>query len=184
MKGAENSFAKYFMQNGFQIVERAGLEEVLSEHNISVSGYLSPETTKMIGKVLGVDVLLMGEVTSYMPERKELTMATTRSTKTEPVYSTQRMTMPDGTTREYISQTGNKVTRQADRTPQEVTINAQVGVVAKLVDVETAEIVWIGTASGSSYSSMQAIDNVAKDMVKSFAKELKKREKAQRKNNG
>ena len=33
---------------------------VLKEHNISVSGYLSPETTRKIGQILGVDVLLIG----------------------------------------------------------------------------------------------------------------------------
>ena len=69
LSGVENLFAKYLIENGFKVVERAQLDQILHEHNISVSGYLSPATTKKIGEILGVDVLLVGEVTSYTPTR-------------------------------------------------------------------------------------------------------------------
>ena len=38
LRGVENLFAKYFISSGFKVVERAQLESVLKEHNISVSG--------------------------------------------------------------------------------------------------------------------------------------------------
>jgi hypothetical protein len=176
-KGSENVFAKYLMQNGFGVVERANLEDVLREHNISVTGYLSPQTTKMIGQILGVDVLLMGEISTYTPEKKTLTMVENRRVQREPVYTTQTVVMPDGSTAQYQSQTGERVTRQSETTPREVTLPAQVGVVAKLVDVETAEIVWIGTDTASGYSALAAVDGAAKGLVKSLAKEIKKAEK-------
>ncbi len=176
-KGAENLFAKYFMQSGFTIVERAQLERVLREHNISVSGYMSPETTKMLGKVLGVDVLLTGEISSYSPERTTLTMVERRSTKSEPVYTTNRIKNPDGSISEYTVSSGARVTRSAETQPREVTTNAKVGVIAKLVDVETAEVVWIGSETGYSASSLDAVDGVAKALVKNFKKQVAKQEK-------
>lgn len=174
LSGVENLFAKYLIQSGFKVVERAQLEQVLREHNISVSGYLSPSTTRKIGEILGVDVLLIGEVTSYTPTRKELTMVTTRRTESRPVYTQSVVQLPDGSYATYTQNVGTEYKHSTDVQPQEYTINAQVGVIAKLVDVETAEIVWIGSLSQDSSSALSAADDIARSLVKSFTKELSK----------
>ncbi|MGB2578318.1 hypothetical protein AAIR98_000237 [Elusimicrobium simillimum] len=176
-QGTENTFAKYLLESGFIVVERAKIEQVLEEHNLSITGYLSPETTKMLGKILGVDLLLMGEITNYSPEKKTLTMVETRNYRTDPVYSTQYTKGPDGQLTVSSRPVGQKVTRQSDVQPSEYTINAQVGIVAKLVDVQTAEIVWIGTDTASSSNSLTAVDSIAKRLIKSFNKELKNQKK-------
>ena len=160
LQGVENLFAKYLISAGFKVVERAQLESVLQEHNISVSGYLSPQTTRQIGKILGVDVLLVGEVTAYTPTRTELTMVATRRTESRPVYTQEVMQLPD----EY--------SHSSEVTPQEYTINAQVGVIAKLVDVETGEVIWIGSDDAEGSSALSAADYLARVLVKSFTKEL------------
>jgi len=176
LSGVENLFAKYLIESGFKVVERAQLDQILQEHNISVSGYLSPATTKKIGEILGVDVLLVGEVTSYMPTRKELTLVSTQKTETEPVYAQAVRPGPDGKPVAYSQQVGTTYRHSTDVRPSEYTINAQVGIIAKLVDVETAEIVWIGSLSQESTSALQAADSIAKQLVKSFTKELSKRQ--------
>lgn len=176
LSGVENLFAKYFIESGFRVVERAQLDEVLVEHNISVSGYLSPATTKKIGEILGVDVLLVGEVTSYIPTRKEMTMVSSHKTESRPVYAQQVVKTPEG---KYIATTqrvGTAYSQSTDVHPSEYTINAQVGVIAKLIDVETAEIIWIGSLSQDSSSALNAADSIAHSLVKSFTKELAKRE--------
>ena len=147
LNGVENLFAKYLIRSGFKVVERAQLESILREHNISVSGYLSPDTTREIGRILGVDVLLIGEVSSYTPARTELTLTSSRRTESRPVMR------------------------------QDVIIDAKVALIAKLVDVETAEIVWIGSDSEESSLPLDAADYLARKLVKSFTKELAKREK-------
>ena len=96
LDGVENLFAKYFIQAGFKVVERAQLENILQEHRISVSGHLDPNTTREIGRILGVDVLLVGEVVSYSPARTELTMTTTRKSESQPIMQQEIMQMPDG----------------------------------------------------------------------------------------
>lgn len=177
LTGAENLFAKYLIENGFKVVERAQLDQILREHNISVSGYLSPATTKKIGEILGVDVLLVGEVTSYTPTRKEMALVSTRRTEAHPVYAQAVRPGPDGKPAAYTQRVGTTYSQSTDVRPSEYTINAQVGIIAKLVDVETAEIVWIGSLSQESASALDAADDIAKRLVKSFTKELSKQEK-------
>ncbi len=174
MQGVENLFAKYLIESGFKVVERAQLESVLREHNISVSGYLSPDTTREIGRILGVDVLLIGEVSSYTPARTELTMTATRRTESRPVYTQDVMQLPDGTLVGYSRQVGTQYSHSTDVHPTEYTINARVGIIAKLVDVGTAEIIWIGSDEASSSSALDAADAIARALIKSFSKELTK----------
>lgn len=174
LSGVENLFAKYLISAGFKVVERAQLESILREHNISVSGYLSPETTREIGRILGVDVLLLGEVSSYSPARTELTMTSSRKSESRPIVQQEVMRLPDGTYAGYMRPVGTQVSHSLDTRPMEYTINAQVGMIAKLVDVETAEIVWIGSAEDSGARALTAADHIAKKLVKSFTKELAK----------
>lgn len=174
LQGVENLFAKYLISAGFKVVERAQLENILQEHHISVSGYLAPETTREIGRILGVDVLLVGEVSSYTPARTELTITSSRRSNARPVMTQDVMKMPDGTYVGYTRPAGTEVSHSFETRPVEYTINAQVGIIAKLVDVETAEIVWIGSADDTSASALEAADFIAKKLVKSFTKELAK----------
>ena len=177
LNGVENLFAKYLIQSGFKVVERAQLESVLREHNISVSGYLAPETTREIGRILGVDVLLVGEVSSYSPARTELTLTTSRRSESRPIMTQDVMRMPDGTYVGYQRPAGTQVSNSVDVRPTEYTINAKVALIAKLIDVETAEIVWIGSDSEESSRPLDAADYMARQLVKSFTKELSKQEK-------
>ncbi len=176
MQGVENLFAKYLLKNGFRVVERARLESVLHEHNISVSGYLSPQTTREIGRILGVDVLLIGEVSTYTPARTELTLTASRKTQSKPVYTQDTVRLPDGSYAGIIRNVGTEVSRTAEVHPTEYTIRGRVALIAKMVDVETAEIIWIGSADDSSSSTLDSADRIAYRLVKSFKKELAKRQ--------
>lgn len=176
LNGVENLFAKYLIRSGFKVVERAQLESILREHNISLSGYLAPETTREIGRILGVDVLLVGEVSSYSPARTELTMTASRRTQAHPIVTQDVMQMPDGTYVGYQRVAGTQVSHSVDMRPTQYTINAKVALIAKLVDVETAEIVWIGSDSEESARPLDAADYMARQLVKSFTKELAKQE--------
>lgn len=179
LNGVENLFAKYLIRNGFKVVERAQLEEILKEHHISVSGYLAPETTREIGRILGVDVLLIGEVSSYTPARTELTLTASRRSETQPIMRQEVMRMPDGSYVGYTRPVGTQISNSMDVRPTEYTINAKIAIIAKLVDVETAEIVWIGSDSTESSRALDGADYIAKKLVKSFSKELAKQEKNQ-----
>jgi len=174
LSGVENLFAKYLIAAGFKVVERANLEKVLKEHNLSTTGYLSPETTRAIGRILGVDALLVGEVSSYSPARTELRMTASRKTESRPVLEQDTMKLEDGTYVSYIRNVGTSYSDLYEEKPVEYTIDAKVGMIAKLVDVETAEIVWIGSEDMSSSNALWAADYIARQLIKSFSKELAK----------
>ena len=88
------------------------------------------------------------------------------------------MRMPDGTYVGYQRNLGTQVSNSVDVRPTEYTINAKVAVIAKLVDVETAEIIWIGSDSTESALALDAADAIARKLVKSFTKQLAKQEKS------
>ncbi|MFH2202883.1 MAG: hypothetical protein ABIJ96_07200, partial [Elusimicrobiota bacterium] len=55
--------------------------------------------------------------------------------------------------------------------PQIFIIDAQVGVVAKLVDVETGEIIWIGSTTGEGINSAMAVESAVSYLVRKLRKE-------------
>ncbi len=62
-KNVYRSLSVYFIQKGFQVVERSQLDKVLEEQNISYSGLIDISTARKLGKLLGSEVALLGDVT-------------------------------------------------------------------------------------------------------------------------
>jgi len=184
LKGSENIFAKYLLQQGFKVVDRSQISKVLDEQKISVQGYLSPETTKRLGQILGVDALFIGEVFSYMPEKKDVSMVETENTYEEPVYTTASSRQQDGSYTTTIERSGSKVTRETRRDPQVYTIYGQVGITCKLVDVETAEIIWVGTYTDEGVSAMMAVESCAAYLISQLRRDWDKAIAAGVKTNG
>jgi len=50
---------------GFQVVDRIHLKSILAEHKLSLSGLTDPNTTKKLGKIAGVDAIVIGTVTPF-----------------------------------------------------------------------------------------------------------------------
>ncbi|MDR0734408.1 MAG: CsgG/HfaB family protein [Elusimicrobiota bacterium] len=166
--GAENLFAENLLKYGYTVVERAKIEQVLGEQNLGADSYLSPDLTRKIGKVLGVDVLLLGSITSYLPEQKKLAYNINRVNTSEPVFRNEIVKTPEGETIIKPSYAGMQERRERSVYPYEYTIYAQVGVVAKMVDVNTAEIVWVGDDTTEGVSGLDAVSSIAKALIKSF----------------
>jgi len=55
----------------FDIMERSELRRVLEEQNLGLSGVVDETTAAKVGKLLGVDALIFGEVTTYKVELDE-----------------------------------------------------------------------------------------------------------------
>lgn len=171
--GAENLFTKYLIKYGYTVVERAQLEQILEEHDLTVN-YLSPNVTRQIGKILGVDVLLVGEITSYLPEQKTMLYRVSKNTSSTPVYNTQVTKGKDGNVKIHQTYGGQDFRQSKEVVPTEYTIYAQVGVVAKMLDVNTAEVIWVGDDTQEGISGLDALDSSAKGIIKSFDKQVRK----------
>ncbi|OHD63333.1 MAG: hypothetical protein A2176_00015 [Spirochaetes bacterium RBG_13_51_14] len=54
------SLVPVFMQAGFKVIERSGLQKILQEQQLGMTGVLDPDTISQIGKVTGVQALVLG----------------------------------------------------------------------------------------------------------------------------
>lgn len=171
--GAENLFTKYLIKHGYTVVERAQLEQILEEQDLT-ENYLSPNVTRQIGKILGVDVLLVGEITSYLPEQKRMFYRVSKNTSSTPVYNTNITKGKDGEFQIQRTYGGQDFRQTREVMPTEYTIYAQVGVVAKMLDVNTAEVIWVGDDTREGISGLDALDSSAKSIIKSFDKQVRK----------
>ncbi|MFC2061591.1 CsgG/HfaB family protein [Elusimicrobiota bacterium] len=65
-----DEFVFQFLSRGIRVVERSRLESIIREHNLWKSGNIDPATIREMGKILGVDALIIGTVTKYVPDKK------------------------------------------------------------------------------------------------------------------
>lgn len=179
--GVEDIFAKHLIRRGYSVVERSHLEALLKEQKLGLTGLFGAHPDKDLGKILGVDALVIGQVTSFSPGRKRVVMATTRETYIEPIFKTERRKKKkvkgeDGKKGEdaYYKvqvQIGTK-TRYVDKEiPTVFSIDAQVGIVAKLVDIETGEIIWIGSTTGEGVNALYAVESAVAYLVRKLRKD-------------
>jgi curli biogenesis system outer membrane secretion channel CsgG len=61
----------------FRVVEREQLQALMKEKNLTLSGDIDPATAVRVGKLLGVNYLLVGSVTEYGVTDKTATAAVT-----------------------------------------------------------------------------------------------------------
>lgn len=171
--GVEDIFAKYLLRSGFTVIERSQLERILSEQKLNMSGALDQETLKQIGKVSGVDALVLGSITSYYPERREVILIRTRNKYEEPVFKKVKREQKNGTYIEVEEPVGTEVRYEDTQIPQVQTMEAQVGLVVKLVDVTSGEVVWVGSGTNEGINTHLAIEATASYLVKKLSSDRK-----------
>ena len=171
VEGVEDLLAQYLIKNGFTVIERAQLEQVMKENNIEMAGMINPTMTKQLGQLLGVDCLMIAEVSSYTPEKETTTIAKTEDTYVEPNYGVERR-MVNGMAVDSIVQTGSTIRREENITPITFTTSPKIGLIVKLVDVETAEIVWVGSVTEDGDNVMEASENDAAYLMNNLRKDI------------
>jgi TolB-like protein len=61
----ELSVAMARTHKGFEVIDRAHLKAILTEHKLTASGLIDPATAKKLGQISGADVLLTGTMTPF-----------------------------------------------------------------------------------------------------------------------
>jgi len=62
---SEELITNLFQTKKFEVVERNLLEKILKEQELSASGMIDEESTKKLGKILGVDAICTGTITDF-----------------------------------------------------------------------------------------------------------------------
>jgi curli biogenesis system outer membrane secretion channel CsgG len=70
-KGVTNLLVKYLVQDGtYSVIERNALDKIMSEQNFSNSDRANPNSAAKIGKILGVDAMIVGSITQFGNDTK------------------------------------------------------------------------------------------------------------------
>jgi curli biogenesis system outer membrane secretion channel CsgG len=71
-KGIADLLVKRLVQDGsYTVVERKVLDKIIAEQNFSTSDRANPASAAQIGKLLGVDAIIVGSITQFGAETKE-----------------------------------------------------------------------------------------------------------------
>jgi len=168
-------FEKYLFLAGYVLVERRQADQLLKEGALSLSGAIDPADLKKIGRVLGVDALVMGSLTDYSYPRDQTVMTTVPLEETRPVYGNVVTTRKVGDTEVRTEDrvlTGYE-TRQMDQVvPMEKTLPAHVGLSVRLVDVETGEVLWSASADSNGSDMTAAAEEASSRLTNAIVKAL------------
>lgn len=65
VKVAESFLVQLLKVGRYEVVERSRLEQILREQDFAQSQYVDPESAVKVGRIAGVDAVLIGSVTDY-----------------------------------------------------------------------------------------------------------------------
>src|SRR5258705_1833699 len=72
-KGITNMLVTDLVRNGtYSVIERQALDKILSEQNFQTSGRADPSTAAQLGKLLGVDAVIIGAITQFGRDDKSI----------------------------------------------------------------------------------------------------------------
>src|SRR5688572_15052669 len=71
-KGISDLLVKHLVKDGsYSVIERKALDKILAEQNFSNSDRANPTSAAQIGKLLGVDAIIIGSITQFGGENKD-----------------------------------------------------------------------------------------------------------------
>ena len=70
-KGISDLLVKYLVKDGtYSVIERKAMDKILGEQNFSNSDRANPNSAAKIGKILGVDAIIVGSITQFGNDNK------------------------------------------------------------------------------------------------------------------
>jgi hypothetical protein len=174
ISGVEDMFAQYLMKYDFDVVERERMQAAVKDNNLTQGGFLDPDGIRALGQLLNVNGVLMGEVSYFPSERKTQAVVETQNVTSEPVYVTKYKQNENGERVETIVQEGSTTHKETTRTPGTYYTVPKVGIIAKLIDVESGDILWVGSISREDDDPMSAMENAVDDLTDQMHHDIKK----------
>ena len=163
---------------GYNVIERNDLAKVLAERKLDLNGNFNEEQLKEIGKVTGVDAVIVGSLPVYTPERKEVVVVNTTNFSTNKTYDVRAVPRKEDATKvDTQTQAVETRTLTSEETPITHTIEAEIGVTAKMIDVTTGEVVWIASDTYQGANIQTAAKYLIAGLVKELEKQINKSKK-------
>lgn len=152
---AADAMTQYLVGYGADVVERSRLQAILNEQQMGSSGTLDPATVRKVGKILGVDAIIVGSVSDLTPSRSyvvqsgaNVVVGAVTPIQGRNVYNVGGVPgVPD-----------SHILASA----------ATVGLTARMVDVETASILWSGMMNYEGFDTSSAMRSITQSFVDSL----------------
>src|ERR1700690_982707 len=70
-KGITDLLVRYLVQDGtYSVIDRKAMDKILAEQNFSNSDRANPNSAAKLGKLLGVDAIIVGSITQFGNDKK------------------------------------------------------------------------------------------------------------------
>jgi hypothetical protein len=172
---AASIFEKYLLLGGYGLADRSQVQTVLDQDSSPLSGNVDLDTLHALAKKLGVDAVAMGQVTDYSDASDRTVMEDMPLEQTSPILGRQSVEQQVNGVRvrtETDVVTGY-ATSTTDVPVQSVqTIEAHVGLSVRLVDSQTGEVLWSGSASADAPHLHAAVEEASSTLMQAVAKRL------------
>ncbi len=176
--------AKYLLLEGYNVIERMDLEKLFAEQKLNLSGFIEENKISEIGKISGVDAVIVGSVPLYTPEIREVIIVTTKEFSSQTTYDVKNVPKKvkpqkagEAPSRvNEVVETQKKVTNTVTERESPVThlIEAEIGITCKMISVETGEVIWIASRTYEGTNIQTASEYLVASMIKKLKKELTK----------
>jgi hypothetical protein len=174
---AAGTLEKYLLWADYSLIERRQVQQVLNEQSFQVSDAVDPATISKVGKILGVDALVLGGLTDFTNTREQTVMVDEPQENTTPLYGTIETTQRAGATVVRTTQqvvTGYQTSATDQVVPEVETFPAHVGMSVRLVDVATAELLWSASAASDGADPASATEQASAALMQGVVAQLKK----------
>ena len=169
-------FDKYLLWANYGVVERGQVDQILKEQSFDLSGAVDQFTIHNIGKLLGVDALILGNITSYANASAQTVMVDMPREHSDPIFGQVTTTQRSGgsfirTEQPFV--TGYATSRTDEVVPETQTQPARVGIAVRLVGVETGEVFWSGSAASDGGDPSAAAEQASAALMQQLVKSLR-----------
>ncbi|MFI5344808.1 MAG: hypothetical protein ACHQ51_00390 [Elusimicrobiota bacterium] len=175
-EAASSAFEKYLLLAGYRLVERRQVSALMNERDFSYANATVGQI-QILGKTLGVDALVLGNIAEYSGSSEHTVMVDMPQQQIDPLYG-QVITKSGGrgeprvtTVQNVVS--GYAVTQTHTVVPQTEVTPAHVALSARLVDVQTAEVLWSVSAASDGDSASAALEQASSRAMQAVVKKLK-----------
>lgn len=173
---AAATFEKYLLEAGYSVVERRQVAQILKEQSLSFSGAVDASQIRNLGRILGVDALVMGNVTDFSNSREQTVMVDVPQEQSDPIYGRVVTVQQNGnTTVETVQHviTGYSYTQTDQIIPETQTVPAHVGLSIRLVDTQTGEVLWVSSGASDGSNLAAATETASSKIMEATIKKLK-----------
>jgi len=186
-------FAATLREKGYQVFERSEIERVLREQQLLIEGRTTAsdlDIAQRLGQLGAVQYMVFGAVTLYNSEGQTVLLPVTVAQEDREVYEEEYAEYRDWYINGFRLAPNRWATDAFDRAEmlraeegvlsieeleeellkeprEEFRTIASVGISAKIVDVQTGEIIWMGQSETTDFTLVQASSRVVEELLNS-----------------